>query len=95
MMQNEPARIKDSAIVLSDIGEILYLQGKYKEASDFHQSALTFQKKYYTSSHAHIATSLGNIGLIHYRKQKNDEALIFYRQALETREENDPSDHCT
>ena len=70
MMKTEPVRIKDSAIVLSDIGEILYLQGKYEEAYEFHQRALTIRKKYYSSNHAHIATSLENIGLIHYRTTK-------------------------
>ncbi|CAF4450826.1 unnamed protein product, partial [Adineta steineri] len=40
MMKNEPARIKDSAVILSDIGEILYLQGQIEESFNFHQKAL-------------------------------------------------------
>ncbi len=41
MMQNEPVRIRDSAIVLSDIGEVLCLQEKYEEAYNFYQRALS------------------------------------------------------
>jgi tetratricopeptide (TPR) repeat protein len=87
MMNSEPARIRDSALILSDIGEILYLQGKYEEAYEFHQRALTIRKKYYSSSHAHIANSLENIGVIHYRKRNYDQALVFHKQALSIREE--------
>ncbi len=87
MMQHEPIRIKDSAIVLSDIGEILYVQGKYEECLDFHQRALTIRKQYYSSNHPHIATSLRNIGLVQFQRQKDDEALILFKEALTIQEE--------
>jgi hypothetical protein len=34
-MKIEPVRIKDSAFVLSDVGEVLYFQGKYDETTIF------------------------------------------------------------
>ena len=80
MIHSEHVRIKDSAVVLSNIGEILYLQGKYEEANDFHQQALTIRNKYYSSSHAHIANSLTSIGLIHDQRTKYDEALSFLQR---------------
>ena len=86
MMHSEPIRIKDSAVVLSNIGEILHLQGKYEEAHDFHQQALTIQKRYYSSDHMHIAASLENIGLFHYQREKYEEALILIQHALTIRE---------
>ena len=45
MMNVEFVRIKDTAYVLSDIGELLHLEGKYEGAYDFHQQALTIQKE--------------------------------------------------
>jgi tetratricopeptide (TPR) repeat protein len=43
---------------------------------------LTIRKKYYSSNHAHIATSLANIDLVHHRQGKYDEALVLLREAL-------------
>jgi tetratricopeptide (TPR) repeat protein len=37
MMRSEPVCIKDSAVILSDIGEILYSQGTIEEFLFFHQ----------------------------------------------------------
>jgi tetratricopeptide (TPR) repeat protein len=85
MMHTEPVRIKDSAVVLSNIGEILYLQGKYEEAFDCHQRVLIILKKYYSSNHIHIATSLVNIGRILQIRLKDDEAFVFFQQALSIR----------
>ncbi|CAF1428936.1 unnamed protein product [Adineta steineri] len=82
MMKNEPVRIKDSAVILSDIGKILYLQGQTEESYEFHQKALAIYMKYYSHSHPHIAISLYNIGLIFRMRQKQDEALVFFQQAL-------------
>ena len=79
--------IKYSSIVLNDIGELLFHQGKYEESIDYHQSALTIQKNYFPSNHPHIATSLSNIALIHHIRLKYDEALISYDQALTIQEE--------
>ncbi|CAF1094572.1 unnamed protein product [Adineta steineri] len=82
MMKNEPVRIKDSAVILSDIGKILYLQRQIEESFNFHQKALAIHMKYYSPYHPHIAISLYNIGLIFRIRQKEDEALVFFQQAL-------------
>ncbi|CAF1428918.1 unnamed protein product [Adineta steineri] len=82
MMKNEPARIIDSAVILSAIGEILYLQGQMEESFNFHQKALAIRMRYYSPCHPHIAISLYNIGLIFRIRQKQDEALVFFQQAL-------------
>ncbi|CAF5158194.1 unnamed protein product, partial [Rotaria sp. Silwood1] len=68
IIEDELNSIKYSTFVLSDIGEILYLQGKYEEAYDFHQRALTIRKKYYSSDHVSIALCLENIGLIQHQR---------------------------
>ncbi|CAF1328622.1 unnamed protein product [Adineta steineri] len=82
MMKNEPVRIKDSAVILSDIGKILYLQGQIEESFNFHEKALAIHMKYYSPYHPHIAISLYNIGLIFRIRQKEDEALVFFQQVL-------------
>ena len=63
MMQAESARMKDSAYVLNNIGNILSDQGKYAEALDYHQRSLQMREKYYPSGHVDIAASLNNIGV--------------------------------
>ena len=87
MIKTEPARIKDSSIVLSDIGELLYLEGNTEEAYEFHQKALILRKNYYSSYHTYIATSLNNIGVIYLQRQKHEEALKLHNQALAIWEE--------
>ncbi|CAF1461368.1 unnamed protein product, partial [Rotaria sordida] len=82
MIDPKQRRIKDSALVLSDIGETLCEQGKFEEAMNYHQQALTIRKEYYSSHHMHIATSLRNIGDIFFIQNKNDEALSYFQQAL-------------
>ncbi|UJR38727.1 hypothetical protein I4U23_031392 [Adineta vaga] len=37
---------KDSSVILSDIGNLLYLQGKYEDAYDYHQRALRIRQKF-------------------------------------------------
>ncbi|CAF4451197.1 unnamed protein product, partial [Adineta steineri] len=75
MMKDEVNCEKNCAIILCDIGEILHLQGKYEEAYEYHEKALTIRKKYYPSfDHPHIATSLENIGLIYYQQLKYKES---------------------
>ncbi|UJR17257.1 hypothetical protein I4U23_004152 [Adineta vaga] len=87
LMQTEPNRIKDSAIVLSTIGELLYRDGKYEEAYDYHQRALEIRKTYYSENHISIATSLENIGLIHEERRMTDKAILLFQQAIAMREE--------
>ncbi|CAF4207608.1 unnamed protein product [Rotaria sp. Silwood2] len=93
MMQNEPARIKDSAHILNNIGNILRRQGKYTEALDYYQRALKIQEKCYPSGHVDIATSLNNIGIILDNQGKYNEALNYHERALKMNEKFYPSGH--
>ncbi|CAF1552033.1 unnamed protein product, partial [Adineta steineri] len=85
-IKSNKINLQDSAVVLSAIGKVLYSQGKYEEAYDFYQQALTIQKQFYLSDHAHIANSLDDIGLVFGRRLQYDQALDFLQQALEIRE---------
>ncbi|CAF3706557.1 unnamed protein product [Rotaria sp. Silwood1] len=82
MMKPKQMRIKDSARILSDIGEVLFAEGKYEEAMDFHERALKIRKEYFPSDHMHIATSLKNIGDIFRVQEKSDEAFTYFQEAL-------------
>ncbi|CAF4063561.1 unnamed protein product [Rotaria sordida] len=82
MMNPKQMYIKESAQVLSNIGELLYGEGKFEEAMNFHERALQIRKEYYSSDHPHIANSLRNIGDIFYKQDKYDEAFIYFQEAL-------------
>ncbi len=71
-MKSEPVRIKDSVMILSNIGEILYLKGKYEESFNIVQRVLTIRKKLYPSGHIDIAiaNTLYNIGKLKYEQGK-------------------------
>ncbi|CAF1003696.1 unnamed protein product [Rotaria sp. Silwood1] len=49
MTNSKPTRIKDSADILFNIGEITYLEGNYEEAQDYCERALAIHKEYYSS----------------------------------------------
>ncbi|CAF1250880.1 unnamed protein product [Adineta steineri] len=85
-IKSNKINLQDSSVVLSAIGKVLYSQGKYEEAYDFYQQALTIQKQFYPSDHAHIANSLDDIGLVFGRRLQYHQALDFLQQALEIRE---------
>jgi tetratricopeptide (TPR) repeat protein len=93
MMKTEPTRLKDSADVLFNIGEILNQEGKYEEACELHHRVLTIRKNYYSSNDVHIAASLEKISFHYFMKLINDEALLLAQQALTIREEYYNSAH--
>lgn len=93
MMIAEPPRVKDSAWVLNNIGNLLRDQKKYDAAFNFHQQALEIRKEYCPADHVDTATSLQNIGNVLRDQRKWDEALSFYQQALEIREKSYPAGH--
>ncbi|UJR06872.1 hypothetical protein I4U23_011161 [Adineta vaga] len=62
MIENNPSRIEDSSIVLNDMGKVLFRQGKYEKALDFHQRTLIIQQEIFPSNHPSITESLHDIG---------------------------------
>ncbi|CAF3036107.1 unnamed protein product [Rotaria sp. Silwood2] len=82
MMNPNQICIKESAQILSDIGELLYIEGKFEEAINFHEQALQIRRKYYSSDHPHIANSLRNIGDIFHKKDRYDEAFVYFQEAF-------------
>ncbi|CAF2976076.1 unnamed protein product [Rotaria sp. Silwood2] len=86
MIQNKPARTKDSAHVLNNIGNILTNQRKYDEAFEHLQRTLKIKGKFYPSDHVDIAHVLNNIGNVLANQKKYDEALDYYQRALKMKE---------
>ena len=93
MMRATPAREKDSALVLRELGVIFNNQGKHVNALNCFQRALDIREKFYPSGHMDIAHSLYNIGVC-YEGQKNMKiALEHYHQASIIYEKFFPTGH--
>jgi tetratricopeptide (TPR) repeat protein len=86
MMHENPPRIKDSAYVLNNIGNILEIQAKYDQSRQFYQRALKIRETYCPIDHPDIAISLKSIGSLLYKRQKYNEALDFFQRALKIQE---------
>ncbi|UJR24275.1 hypothetical protein I4U23_027242 [Adineta vaga] len=93
MMESEPIRIKDSAIVLYSIANMYCYRGEYDEAYEFIQRSIVIQKKYYSSNHPLIANSLAILSWIYGEQMKIDEALRFAQESLIIREKYYNNDH--
>ncbi|CAF1158921.1 unnamed protein product [Adineta ricciae] len=60
-MRPDPPRVKDSAMVLHSISNILRLEGKLDESYECHEKALEIRSKFYSSDHTPITDSLNNL----------------------------------
>ena len=68
------------AIILNSVGRAYHSWGRYLNALDYFQQALTIAQQ--LGRDAHIARSLNNIGLVYHSWGQCDEALAHYEQAL-------------
>ena len=93
LMKNDPPRIKDTALVLNNIGNNFSHQGKYEEALDYYRRALEIREKYYPSGGVNIAKMLCNIGSILSEQEKYEEALDYHQRALKMLEKRYPLGH--
>ena len=88
MLNSNPIRRKDSAIVLSGIAEILFTEGDYEKAFKLIERALKTQWKSSSSSnHPYSAKNFENLSLIYMQKLQKDKALKYLRKALSIRRE--------
>ena len=93
MMTAIPARIKHSSQIINNIVGILYRQGRYGGALEFHQRPLRIRQDFYPSEHVDIAARLNNIGHTLVYLETYMEALDYCQQALEMREKCYPTGH--
>ena len=70
---------------LMRIGNVLYVQGKLREAESYYRVALHQGQQ--SSDSFLTAGALGNIGLIYFDKGDLDEALKYHKDALEIHRE--------
>lgn len=91
MMRAEPARVRDSAHVLNNIGDLLGRQNKCDEALRYCQRSLGILEKYYPYGHMVMAHPLNNIGNILSAQNRYDEAIEYHQRALKIRETYYPS----
>jgi len=93
LMRENPLRIKYTARVQSNIGDILHQQGQDDEALYYYEQAVKLGEKYYRSGHVDIADDLNSIAIILVDKVRFDEAIHNYQRALQMRENSYPFDH--
>ncbi len=74
---------KDTATVLSNLGEVLNDQGKYNEAESYYRRALAIREKQLGLHHPDTANSYNNLSHLLYRMARYAEAEPFLRRALE------------
>jgi Tfp pilus assembly protein PilF len=70
----------------NSLGDALYYQGKYPEASDSYNEALTIYEKVLGTEQPSIAATYNNIALVYDSQGKYEEALKWNNKALNIRE---------
>ena len=61
---------------------MLYQQGRYAEAAEVAEEALTVAEKTFESNHPDVAATLNNLALLYKAQGKYAEAEPLYKQAL-------------
>ncbi|MHC4183491.1 MAG: tetratricopeptide repeat protein, partial [Planctomycetota bacterium] len=61
---------------------MLYQQGRYAEAAEVAEEALTVAEKTFESNHPDVATSLNNLALLYQAQGKFAEAEPLYKRSL-------------
>ena len=70
---------------ISDMGGLLYLQGKLAEAALYHREALEGRRRTLGEDHPDTLESVNNMGALLEEQGKYEEAEQYYREALEGR----------
>ncbi len=76
--------LNNIALVYSDLGRLVYSDGRLEEASKYYQDSL--KRTYGTENHPGIADYLNNIGGILYKLNDFERALEYYRESLKMME---------
>ncbi|CAF0839899.1 unnamed protein product [Adineta steineri] len=92
-IKSNKINFQDSALIVSAIGKVLYSQGKYEEAYDFHQQALEIREEYYEHFQVDIAINVDNISDILIDQKKFDQALEYQKRAMSICKEYYQSNH--
>lgn len=76
----------NAAMVQSNFGWYLDLQGKYEEEEAMHRRALDAREKMLGLEHPDTLTSVNDLGLVLDSQGKYEEAEVMYRRAIDSRE---------
>ena len=69
-------------LYLNEIGIAYYTLGKYQEAINHYEQALSIDREVYGERHPNVATSLNNLGEAWGALGKYEKAIEYYEQAL-------------
>ena len=70
------------ALVLNNLGNVLYDQNNMKAALDAYEEGLTVERRIYPVYSQHISVTLMNIAGIYQARQDYKESMALYREAL-------------
>ncbi|KAJ5346989.1 uncharacterized protein N7506_000242 [Penicillium brevicompactum] len=76
----------DTLISFSNLGNVLSMQGKYKEAEALHRQALEAREKVFGWGHYDMFIIVGNLSDVLSRQGKYEEAEAMHQRALEALE---------
>jgi len=82
-VENQEAHIK--FVILQNIGNALYNQGKYKAAEEIYRRAVEGREKVLGKEHTQTLDSVIDLGDALYRQGKDEAAEEIYRRAVEGR----------
>ncbi|MEM1204325.1 MAG: serine/threonine-protein kinase [Acidobacteriota bacterium] len=80
------------ALILNDLASVVQKRSP-EEAEALYLRALGIQRQVFEGSHHDLATTLNNLGLLDYERQRFDQAEARYREALELRRKTFGSSH--
>ncbi|CAF2687844.1 unnamed protein product [Rotaria sp. Silwood2] len=93
MINDKPARIKDSVKPLTNIALLFHRKGHYNLAYELYRNSLNIYNDYYGTGHIKSTRVLMNIGNIFTETKKYAHALGYYKQVLKIQQECLPSYH--
>ncbi|XP_046849334.1 uncharacterized protein LOC124442869 isoform X2 [Xenia sp. Carnegie-2017] len=83
----------DVAYSYNKLGELLWKNGEYENAKDFHERAMEIQAKQIGPDHVNIASTYNNLGLVYYNMGEYEKAKNFYERAIQIETKSFGPDH--
>jgi len=73
----------NSATASSNLGNVLYMEGKNKDALVSHRKALEIRLKVLGPAHPDVVSSFNGLGLVFHKHGEHEEAIAAHKKALE------------